>query len=82
MFLNPFGFDAIFATIQSWTGSFWATDMILYCLAGSCFGLSLLLRDKNEIKKQEAICPACGITKQETKTDAKNLSKKHRGPTH
>lgn len=38
-FFNPFGFDAIFRLIMEWTGSYWITDLIFYCLSGLFFGL-------------------------------------------
>lgn len=38
-FFNPLGFDALFALIMKWTGSYWTTDLIFYCLSGLFFGL-------------------------------------------
>lgn len=39
MFLNPLGFDVLFAMIMSLTGSYWTTDIILYGLSAFFFGL-------------------------------------------
>jgi len=39
MFLNPLGFDVLFAMILSVTGSYWTTDIILYGLSAFFFGL-------------------------------------------
>jgi hypothetical protein len=39
MFWNPFGFDAAFAVVMEWTGSYWVTDAIFYGISLSCFGL-------------------------------------------
>jgi hypothetical protein len=37
-FFNPLGFDALFALIMKWTGSFWLTDSIFYALSLLFFG--------------------------------------------
>jgi hypothetical protein len=42
-FFNPLGFDALFALIMRWTGSYWITDVIFYTLSLSFFGLYYLL---------------------------------------
>jgi hypothetical protein len=42
MFFNPFGFDALFALVMEWTGSYWTTDFVFYCLSGLFFGLYYL----------------------------------------
>ena len=39
MFFNPFGFDALFALVMEWTGSYWITDLIFYGVSGCFFGL-------------------------------------------
>lgn len=44
MFFNPFGFDALFKLVMDWTGSYWITDIIFYCVSGLFFGLYILLR--------------------------------------
>jgi len=41
-FFNPLGFDALFALIMKWTGSYWITDAIFYCLSAFFFGLYFL----------------------------------------
>ncbi len=38
-FFNPLGFDAMFAMIMKWTGSYWTTDLIFYFLSACFFGL-------------------------------------------
>jgi hypothetical protein len=38
-FFNPLGFDALFALVMKWTGSYWITDGIFYCLSAFFFGL-------------------------------------------
>lgn len=52
-FFNPLGFDALFRAMMNWTGSYWITDIIFYCLSGLFFGLYFLLRkwDNNYINK-------------------------------
>ena len=42
MFFNPFGFDALFALVMEWTGSYWTTDFVFYCLSGLFFCLYYL----------------------------------------
>jgi hypothetical protein len=41
-FFNPLGFDALFALVMKWTGSYWITDAIFYCLSAFFFGLYFL----------------------------------------
>lgn len=49
-FINPLGFDALFAFTTKLTGSYVLTDVIFYGLALSFFGLYFLLsRKKTEI---------------------------------
>jgi len=38
-FFNPLGFDALFALVMKWTGSYWATDLIFYFTSLLFFGL-------------------------------------------
>lgn len=45
-FLNPLGFDALFAAVMKWTGSFWKTDLIFYFISVSFFGLWFYLHRK------------------------------------
>ena len=49
-FFNPFGFDALFALIMKWTGSYWITDAIFYCLSACFFGLYFYLRKQVKTK--------------------------------
>jgi hypothetical protein len=49
-FFNPFGFDALFALIMKWTGSYWITDVIFYCLSGLFFGLYFLWHKRAKTK--------------------------------
>lgn len=51
MFFNPFGFDALFKLVMDWTGSYWITDIIFYCVSGLFFGLYILLR--KSVKKHK-----------------------------
>lgn len=39
MFLNPFGYDALFKWMLDYTHDYWITVRIFYCLAGLFFGL-------------------------------------------
>jgi len=48
-FFNPFGFDALFALVMKWTGSYWTTDLIFYCISGSFFGAYFLFFKKKNI---------------------------------
>lgn len=54
-FFNPLGFDALFALVMKWTGSFWVTDIIFYCLSASFFGLYFLLRKHIAKKDRDKI---------------------------
>lgn len=42
MFFNPFGFDALFALVMEWTGSYWTTDLVFYAVSAAFFGLYFL----------------------------------------
>jgi hypothetical protein len=46
-FFNPLGFDALFALVMKWTGSYWITDGIFYCLSAFFFGLYFWLSGKS-----------------------------------
>jgi hypothetical protein len=46
-FFNPLGFDALFALVMKWTGSFWITDGIFYFLSAFFFGLYFWLSGKS-----------------------------------
>lgn len=47
MFFNPFGFDAIQIMLMSLTGSYLGANLVLYCLAGFCFGLYFYFSGNN-----------------------------------
>lgn len=47
MFFNPFGFDAVQVMLINSTGSYWKANLVLYCLAGFCFGLYFLFSGNN-----------------------------------
>jgi len=51
MFLNPLGFDVMFAMILELTGSYWTTTGIFYLLSLSFFGLYFYLVDVNPLKE-------------------------------
>lgn len=38
-FFLPFGYDALFALIMKWTGSYWTADLIFYFISVVFFGL-------------------------------------------
>ena len=42
-FFNPLGFDALFAIITKWTGSYLITDILFYMASALFFGLYFLL---------------------------------------
>ncbi len=43
LFMNPFGFDIIVATLMSLTSSYWVSVSILYCCSLLCFILYRIL---------------------------------------
>lgn len=43
MFFNPFGFDALFKLVMDWTGSYWITDAIFYCISAMFLGFYFYL---------------------------------------
>ena len=51
MFFNPFGFDAIQIMLMKLTGSYLGANLVLYCLAGFCFGLYFYFSGNNPIKE-------------------------------
>ncbi len=53
MFFNPFGFDALFALVMKWTGSYWVADGIFYAISILFFLLYTFLsrKDKKYSKK-------------------------------
>ena len=50
-FFLPVGYDALFALVMKWTGSYWTTDLIFYLISGVFFILYILLR--RSIKKEQ-----------------------------
>ena len=50
-FFNPLGFDALFALVMKWTGSYWITDVIFYFLSALFFGVYFLLRKSEDSVK-------------------------------
>ena len=50
-FFNPLGFDALFALVMKWTGSYWITDAIFYFLSALFFGVYFLLRKSEDSAK-------------------------------
>lgn len=44
LFFNPLGYNELFAFIMSYTGSYWATACVFYCIAGTLFGTFLFLK--------------------------------------
>lgn len=55
MFFNPFGFDAIQIMLIKLTGSYYGANLVLYCLAVSCFGFYFLFSGNNPIKEIKEI---------------------------
>jgi hypothetical protein len=45
-FFNPLGFDALFALVMHWTGSYLVTDGIFYCLSAIFFGIYFWISGK------------------------------------
>lgn len=50
MFFLPFGYDALFKLIMDITGSYWAADIVFYCISGLFFIFYILL--KSRLNKQ------------------------------
>lgn len=42
-FFNPLGFDALFAVVTKWTGSYLITDILFYMASATFFMLYFLL---------------------------------------
>lgn len=49
MFFSPLGFDAIQYMLIKLTGSLFGANLVLYCLAGFCFGLYFIFSGNNPI---------------------------------
>jgi hypothetical protein len=55
-FFNPLGFDALFALVMKWTGSYWVTDIIFYSISALFFGLYYLWKPKsNEVVNKKEV---------------------------
>jgi hypothetical protein len=50
-FLNPLGYDVVFAEVMKLTGDYWTTTYIFYVLAFLSFLLSFSLLKVNPIKR-------------------------------
>ena len=44
LFFNPLGYNELFAFIMNYTNSYWITSCIFYVIAGTLFGIFLLLK--------------------------------------
>lgn len=51
-FFNPFGFDALWALVQHWTGSYWLTSFSFYLASATCFGLAWWLQRRARTRDQ------------------------------
>jgi hypothetical protein len=51
-FFCPLGYDIIFKILMDWTGGYWPTIVIFYCLSALFFGLAFVSQ-KYEIKGSE-----------------------------
>lgn len=52
-FFNPLGFDALFALVMKWTGSFIVTDIIFYCTSILFFLLYYYLSKRDNPKNSQ-----------------------------
>jgi hypothetical protein len=48
LFFNPLGYNELFAFIMRFTHSYWYTSLIFYAIAGSLFGVFLMLKRKDK----------------------------------
>lgn len=53
MFFLPAGFDALFALVMKWTGSYWITDGIFYGVSLSFFGLYSWLSRRDKMRSSD-----------------------------
>jgi hypothetical protein len=51
-FFNPLGFDALFAVVTKWTGSFLITDILFYLASGFWFAIYFWI---SNIEKKRSI---------------------------
>jgi hypothetical protein len=63
MFFNPFGFDAIQLLLIKLTGSYGKANLVLYCLAASCFGLYFLFSGNNPVTEIRDIVKSIWLDK-------------------
>ena len=63
MFFNPFGFDAIQLLLIKLTGSYGKANLVLYCLAASCFGLYFLFSGNNPVTEIRDIIKSIWLNK-------------------
>lgn len=54
-FFLPFGYDALFALIMKWTGSYWITDIIFYFISAVFFGLYFYFSSINPFTEMKDI---------------------------
>jgi len=52
-FFNPLGFDALFALVMEWTGSYLITDLIFYSMSIFFFSLYYILSKRELAKKNK-----------------------------
>ena len=50
MFFLPFGYDALFALIMKWTGSYWKADLVFYFISALFFGLYFYFSGNKPLK--------------------------------
>jgi len=50
LFINPFGYDALFAYTMHVTGAFWKANLIFYSIALMFFSVYFYIHKKNPIK--------------------------------
>jgi len=49
-FFNPLGFDALFALVTQWTGSYLVTDILFYCASILLFCVYFILSKREKHK--------------------------------
>ena len=63
LFFNPAGFDALFALVMKWTGSYWITDLIFYGIAVFFLILSYLFKRSAKKHTYPSISPSSSVSK-------------------
>jgi hypothetical protein len=51
-FFNPLLYNEVFAGIMNFTQSYWTTALIMYIIAGSLFGIYLILKVLDKRKEK------------------------------